>query len=109
MIYRNVLFESAFSEPPSGLSNTGLVQREGKASVSQKATLSSEAIESKTEVKSYKDGKLLTSSKAAQAESISKTCEAVVEKTEKKEAAAVGSEKTALKLQSTGKIESQGV
>ncbi|XP_017281469.1 obscurin isoform X19 [Kryptolebias marmoratus] len=96
-------FKLHVEEPPSG--NKESVKRDVKASLSQKATLSSEVSESKTEVKSYKDEKLVTSSKAAQMESKGKTREVVIEKLEKKEAkeytCEAGSEKLAIKPQPT--------
>uniref|UniRef100_A0A3Q4HD72 Obscurin, cytoskeletal calmodulin and titin-interacting RhoGEF b n=1 Tax=Neolamprologus brichardi TaxID=32507 RepID=A0A3Q4HD72_NEOBR len=63
-----------------------LVQKEVKTYLSQRATLSCEVSDSKTEVKWYKDGKLLTSSKGAHMESKGKTRELVIEKVEKKDA-----------------------
>lgn len=82
------------------------MQREVKASLSQKATLSCEVSDSKTEVKWYKDGKLLTSSKAVHMESRSRTRELVIEKMDKKDAGEytceAGTEKLLFKLQMTG-------
>lgn len=77
-----------------------------KASLSQKATLSCEVSDSKTEVKWYKDGKLLTSSKAVHMESRGKTRELVIEKMDRKDAGEytceAGTEKLLFKLQMTG-------
>uniref|UniRef100_A0A672ZI25 Obscurin, cytoskeletal calmodulin and titin-interacting RhoGEF b n=1 Tax=Sphaeramia orbicularis TaxID=375764 RepID=A0A672ZI25_9TELE len=77
-------------------------------SLSQKATLSCDVSDSKTEVKWYKDGKLLTSSKAVHMESKGKSRELVIEKMEKKDAGEytceAGTEKLVFKLQVTGKI-----
>lgn len=82
------------------------MQREVKASRSQKATLSCEVSDSKTEVKWYKDGKLLTSSKSVYMESRGKTRELVIEKMDKKDAGEytceAGTEKLLFKLQMTG-------
>lgn len=82
------------------------MQREVKASLSQKATLSCEVSDSKTEVKWYKDGKLLTSSKAVHMESRGKIRELVIEKMDRKDAGEytceAGTEKLLFKLQMTG-------
>uniref|UniRef100_A0A3B4ZQD8 Ig-like domain-containing protein n=1 Tax=Stegastes partitus TaxID=144197 RepID=A0A3B4ZQD8_9TELE len=59
---------------------------EVKATLSQKATLSCEVADTKTEVKWYKDGKLLTSSKTIHAESKGKSRQLVIESVEKKDA-----------------------
>lgn len=83
------------------------VKKEVKATLSQKATLSCEVSDSKTEVKWYKDGKLLTSSKAVHMESRGRSRELVIEKMEKRDAGEytcqVGTEKLVFKLQMTGK------
>lgn len=93
---------------PAGFSAKESVQREVKASLSQKATLSCEVSDSKTEVKWYKDGKLLTSSKAVRMESRGKTRELVIEKMDKKDAGEytceAGTEKLLFKLQMTGNM-----
>uniref|UniRef100_A0A4W5RQW9 Obscurin, cytoskeletal calmodulin and titin-interacting RhoGEF b n=1 Tax=Hucho hucho TaxID=62062 RepID=A0A4W5RQW9_9TELE len=82
------------------------VQREVKATLSQKATLSCEVSDTKTEVKWYKDGKLLTSSKTVSMETKGKTRQLVIEKVEKKDAGQytceVGAEKLVFKIQVTG-------
>lgn len=96
------------AEAPAAFFNKESVQKEVKATLSQKATLSCEVSDSKTEVKWYKDGKLLTSSKAVHMESKGKSRELVIEKMEKKDAGEytceVGTEKLVFKLQVTGKI-----
>ncbi|XP_054597172.2 obscurin isoform X9 [Nothobranchius furzeri] len=98
-------FKIQVAEPPVGFTNKESVQKEVKASLSQKATLSCDVSDSKTDVKWYKDGKLLTSSKAVHAESRGKTRELVVERVEKKDAGEytceAGSEKLQFKLQLT--------
>lgn len=107
-----VLFTSQFcicsTESPAGFSNKESVQKDVKATLSQKATLSCEVSDSKTEVKWYKDGKLLTSSKAVHMETKGKSRELVIEKMEKKDAGEytceAGAEKLVFKLQMTGKI-----
>uniref|UniRef100_A0A3P8RV51 Ig-like domain-containing protein n=1 Tax=Amphiprion percula TaxID=161767 RepID=A0A3P8RV51_AMPPE len=92
-------------EAPAGFSNKESVQKEVKATLSQKATLSCEVSDAKTEVKWYKDGKLLTSSKAVHMESKGRTRELVIEKMDKKDAGEytceAGTEKLVFKLQST--------
>ncbi|XP_060900885.1 obscurin isoform X2 [Labrus mixtus] len=98
-------FKIQVAEAPAGFSNKESVQKEVKATLSQKATLSCEVSDSKMEVKWFKDGKLLTSSKAVHMESKSKTRELIIEKVEKKDAGEytceAGSEKLAFKLQMT--------
>nr|XP_046264947.1 obscurin isoform X18 [Scatophagus argus] len=98
-------FKIHVAEAPAGFSNKESVQKEVKATLSQKATLSCEVSDSKTEVKWYKDGKLLTSSKTVHMESKGKNRELVIEKMEKKDAGEytceAGSEKLLFKLQIT--------
>ncbi len=96
------------AEAPAGFSNRESVKKEVKATISQKATLSCEVSDSKTVVKWYKDGKLLTSSRAVHMESKGKSRELVIEKMEKRDAGEytceAGTEKLVFKLQMTGKI-----
>ncbi|XP_077955762.1 obscurin isoform X12 [Gasterosteus aculeatus] len=96
-------FKIQVAESPAGFSNKESVRTEVKASLSQKATLSCEVSDSKTEVKWYKDGKLLTSSKAVHTESRGRSCELVIEKMEKKDVGEytceAGTEKLVFKLQ----------
>uniref|UniRef100_A0A3B4GF72 Ig-like domain-containing protein n=1 Tax=Pundamilia nyererei TaxID=303518 RepID=A0A3B4GF72_9CICH len=103
-----VFLSICWSEAPAGFSNMESVQKEVKTYLSQRATLSCEVSDSKTEVKWYKDGKLLTSSKGAHMESKGKTRELVIEKVEKKDAGEytceAGTEKLVFKLQLTGKF-----
>ncbi|MEQ2210731.1 hypothetical protein XENOCAPTIV_018321, partial [Xenoophorus captivus] len=91
----------------AGFSNKESVQREVKAALSQKATLNCEVSDSKMEVKWFKDGKLLASSKGIHMESRGKTRELVIERMEKKDAGEytceAGSEKLGFKLQLTVK------
>ncbi|XP_076733176.1 obscurin isoform X6 [Maylandia zebra] len=98
-------FKIQVLEAPAGFSNMESVQKEVKTYLSQRATLSCEVSDSKTEVKWYKDGKLLTSSKGAHMESKGKTRELVIEKVEKKDAGEytceAGTEKLVFKLQLT--------
>ncbi|KAJ0058810.1 hypothetical protein NL108_000518, partial [Boleophthalmus pectinirostris] len=96
-------FKIQVTEAPAGFTNKESVQKEVKASLSQKATLSCEVSDSKTEVKWYKDGKLLTSSKAVHMETKGKSRELVIEKMDKKDAGEytceAGAEKLTFKLQ----------
>ncbi|XP_059200801.1 obscurin [Centropristis striata] len=98
-------FKVQVTEAPAGFSNKESVQKEVKATFSQKATLSCEVSDSKAEVKWYKDGKLLTSSKAVHMESKGKSRELVIEKMDKKDAGQytceAGTEKLVFKLQMT--------
>ncbi|XP_023259573.1 obscurin [Seriola lalandi dorsalis] len=98
-------FKIQVAETLAGFSNKESVQKEVKATLSQKATLSCEVSDSKTDVKWYKDGKLLTSSKAVHMESKGKSRELVIEKMEKKDAGEytceAGTEKLVFKLQMT--------
>ncbi|KAM4551578.1 obscurin isoform 28-T28 [Odontesthes bonariensis] len=98
-------FKIQVAEPPAGFSNKESVQKEVKASLSQKATLSCEVSDSKAEVKWYKDGKLLTSSKGIHMESKGKSRELVIEKMDKRDAGEytceAGTEKLVFKLHLT--------
>lgn len=93
--------KSAFSSKES-------VQNEVKATLSQRATLSCEVADSKTEVKWYKDGKLLTSSKAIRSEAKGKNRQLVIESLEKKDAGEyiceAATEKLVFKIQVEGRI-----
>ena len=97
------------SEAQAAFSNKESVQKEVKASISQKATLSCEVSDTKTEVKWYKDGKLLTSSKTVCMETKGKSRQLVIEKVEKKDAGEytceAGAEKLNFKLQVAGRKE----
>lgn len=99
-IHTDTQIQSAFVKKES-------VQREVKASLSQKATLSCEVADAKTVVKWYKDGKLLTSSKSVHTDSKGKSRQLVIECVEKKDAGQyiceTGSEKLAFKLHVEGK------
>ncbi|KAM7400475.1 hypothetical protein PAMA_004929 [Pampus argenteus] len=96
-------FKIKVAEAPAGFSNKDLVQKEVKATLSKKATLSCEVSDSKTEVNWYKDGKLLTSTKAVHMETKGRSRELVIEKVERKDAGEytceVGTEKLVFKLQ----------
>lgn len=99
-MFTDTQIQSAFFKKES-------VQKEVKASLSQKATLSCEVADVKTGVKWYKDGKLLTSSKTIHAESKGKSRQLVIESVEKRDAGEyiceTGSEKLAFKLHVEGK------
>lgn len=96
------------TEAPAIFSNKEAVKTEVKASLSQKATLSCEVSDPKTAVKWYKDGKLLSSTKAVHVESKGKIRELVIEKMDKKDAGEytceAGTEKLLFKLQMTGEV-----
>ncbi|KAM9845170.1 obscurin [Aulostomus maculatus] len=96
-------FRIQVAEAPTGFSNKESVQNEVKATLSKKATLSCEVSDSKTEVKWYKDGKLLTSSSAIHMETKGRSRELVIEKVDGKDAGEytceAGTEKLVFKLQ----------
>ncbi|XP_070989790.1 obscurin-like isoform X29 [Oncorhynchus clarkii lewisi] len=100
-----LVFKLQVTEAQAAFSNKDSVQKEVKATLSQKATLSCEVSDTKTEVKWYKDGKLLTSSKTVSMETKGKTRQLVIEKVEKKDAGEytceVGAEKLVFKMQVT--------
>uniref|UniRef100_A0A8C5TZE1 Obscurin n=1 Tax=Malurus cyaneus samueli TaxID=2593467 RepID=A0A8C5TZE1_9PASS len=77
---------SLFPEPEVVFTNKEKVQKEVKAALSENATLSCEVAQEKTEVKWYKDGKLITSSKKFKVESEGKSRRLVVGEVEKKDA-----------------------
>lgn len=78
-----------------------------KASLSQRAILSCEVADSKTEVKWYKEGKQLTSSKTVRTESKDKCRQLVIDSVDKKDAGEyfckVGTETLVFKLHLAGK------
>ena len=78
-----------------------------KATLSQKATLSCEVADAKTEVKWYKDGKLLTSTKTTHVESKGMSRQLMIESLEKKDAGEyiceAGTEKLAFKIHVAGR------
>lgn len=92
----------------SAFLNVESVKAEVQVAVAQKATLSCEVADNRTEVKWYKDGKLVTPSKAVHADSKGKTRQLVVESAEKKDAGEyiceAGADKLAFKLQVAGTI-----
>lgn len=62
------------------------VQKEVRAILSQKTTLSCDVADSNTEVRWYKDGKLLTPGKAIYTESKGKSRQLVIDSAERKDA-----------------------
>uniref|UniRef100_A0AAV2JPG1 non-specific serine/threonine protein kinase n=1 Tax=Knipowitschia caucasica TaxID=637954 RepID=A0AAV2JPG1_KNICA len=96
-------FKIQVAEAPAAFTNKESVKKEVKASLSQKATLSCEVSDSKAEVKWYKEGKLLTSSKAVHMETKGKSRELIIEKMDMKDAGEytceAGAEKLSFKLQ----------
>lgn len=109
MIQLNTLFllVSLLPEPESTFINKESIQKEVKASLSQKATLSCEVSDSKTEVMWYKDGKQLTSSKTVRVESKDKCRQLVIDSVDKKDAGEyfckVGTETLVFKLHLAGR------
>lgn len=81
------------------------------ATVSQKAALSCDVTDPKTEVKWYKDGKLLTSTKMVHIESRGKNRQLVIDSVQKKDAGEyscqVGTEKLLFKLHVAGREQAE--
>ncbi|XP_052398062.1 obscurin-like isoform X50 [Carassius gibelio] len=100
-----LVFKIWVEDIQAAFSNKDSYQKEVKVSASQKATLSCEVSDIKTEVKWFKDGKQLSSSKTVHMESKDKSRQLVLENVEKKDAGeytcAVGNEKLAFKIQVT--------
>ncbi|XP_056105330.1 obscurin-like isoform X19 [Rhinichthys klamathensis goyatoka] len=100
-----LLFKIQVTDIQAAFSNKDSYQKEVKVSASQKATLSCEVSDLKTEVKWFKDGKQLSSSKTVHMESKGKSRQLVLENVEKKDAGEytceVGNEKLAFKIQVT--------
>lgn len=96
-----------FVEIKSAFSNQEAVQREVKAVISQKATLGCEVSDSKTEVRWYKDGKFLTSTKTLHTESKGKGRQLVIDSIEKKDAGEytceAGTEKIVFRIHVAGR------
>ncbi|GAA6111714.1 obscurin isoform X1, partial [Tachysurus ichikawai] len=89
--------------PQVTFTNKETYQKEVKVSASQKATLSCEVSDSKTEVKWYKDGKQLILSKTVHVETKGKIRQLVLESVEKKDAGEytceAGNDKLVFKIQ----------
>uniref|UniRef100_A0AAR2KQ87 Obscurin, cytoskeletal calmodulin and titin-interacting RhoGEF b n=1 Tax=Pygocentrus nattereri TaxID=42514 RepID=A0AAR2KQ87_PYGNA len=88
--------------------NKDSYQREVKVSASQKATLSCEVSDIKTEVKWYKDGKQLSSSRTVHTETKGKSRQLVLDSVEKKDTGEyiceAGNEKLVFKIQVAGNL-----
>lgn len=97
------------TEARSAFLNTESVQKEVRTTLYQKTTLSCDVADSKTEVKWYKDGKLLTSSKTIYAESKGKSRQLVIDSVERKDAGEytceAGSDKLPFRIHVAGKDE----
>ncbi|KAG1944397.1 obscurin-like protein [Pimephales promelas] len=98
-----LLFKIQVTDIQAAFSNKDSYQKEVRVSASQKATLSCEVSDLKTEVKWFKDGKQLSSSKTVHMESKGKSRQLVLENVEKKDAGEytceVGNEKLHFKIQ----------
>ncbi|MEE6467486.1 hypothetical protein FKM82_007266 [Ascaphus truei] len=81
-----VFLRPHISEPEPAFTNLEKVQKEVQAVLTESATLSCEVSQAKTEVKWYKDGKLITSSKKVRVESEGKSRRLIVDQVEKKDA-----------------------
>ena len=96
-----------FSEPEVVFINKEKVQKEVKAAPTENATLSCEVGQEKTEVKWYKEGKLITSSKKFRVESEGKLRRLVVSQVEKRDAGEytceAAGQKLTFKITVTGK------
>ena len=92
------MFSSSIPEAEDAFINKQKVQKEVKAAPTENATLSCEVTQEKTEVKWYKEGKLITSSKKFKAESEGKQCWLVVSQVEKKDAGEYSCEAAGQKL-----------
>lgn len=86
MVTHVLFLNSTLLETQAAFCNKESVQREVKAALSQRVTLSCNVSDSKTEVKWYKDGKLLISSRTIYSETKSSTRQLVIEKVEKSDA-----------------------
>ncbi|XP_025067413.1 obscurin isoform X12 [Alligator sinensis] len=83
---QKLTFKVTITEPEIVFANKEKVQKEVKATLTESATLSCEVAQAKTEVKWYKDGKLVTASKKFKVESEGKSRHLVVQGVEKKDA-----------------------
>ncbi|KAL6489202.1 hypothetical protein MHYP_G00029430 [Metynnis hypsauchen] len=96
-------FRILVTESQAAFINKDSYQREVKVSASQKATLSCEVSDIKTEVKWYKDGKQLSSSRSVHTEAKGKSRQLVLDSVEKKDAGEytceAGNEKLVFKIQ----------
>ncbi|XP_051543318.1 obscurin-like [Myxocyprinus asiaticus] len=98
-----LVFKMLLEEPKAAFTNKDSYQKEVKVSKSQKATLSCEVFDTKTEVKWFKNGKQMSSSKSVHMESKGKSRQLVLENVEKKDAGEytceAGHEKLVFKIQ----------
>lgn len=96
------------SEAQSAFLNKESVQPEVRVTLSHKATLSCEVADSKTDVKWYKDGKLVPSSKTVHTETKGKGRQLVIDSVEKKDVGEytceTGMEKLVFRVQVEGKV-----
>lgn len=107
------LWETSFflseTQAQAAFTNKESVQQEVKATISQKATLSCNVSDTKTEVKWYKDGKQLISSQTIYSETKGNTRQLVIEKVEKKDAGEytceAGGDKLVFKIFVSGRTE----
>ncbi|CAH2281870.1 obscurin isoform X12 [Pelobates cultripes] len=83
---QKINFKIKVKEPEPAFTNQDKVQKEVQVALTETATLSCEVSQAKTEVKWYKDGKLITSSKKVKMESEGKSRRLVVEQVEKNDA-----------------------
>ncbi|XP_029863782.1 obscurin isoform X27 [Aquila chrysaetos chrysaetos] len=83
---QKLTFKIVITEAEDAFVNKEKVQKEVKAALTQNATLSCEVAQEKTDVKWYKEGKLITSSKKFKVESEGKSRRLVVGQVEKKDA-----------------------
>uniref|UniRef100_A0A8B9EVW0 Obscurin, cytoskeletal calmodulin and titin-interacting RhoGEF n=1 Tax=Anser cygnoides TaxID=8845 RepID=A0A8B9EVW0_ANSCY len=83
---QKMTFKIVVTEPEAVFTNKEKVQKEVKAALTENATLSCEVAQEKTDVKWYKEGKLITSSKKFKVESEGKSRRLVVSEVEKKDA-----------------------
>uniref|UniRef100_A0A8D0F1L4 Obscurin n=1 Tax=Strix occidentalis caurina TaxID=311401 RepID=A0A8D0F1L4_STROC len=83
---QKLTFKLDITEPEVVFTNKDKVQKEVKAALSENASLSCEVAQEKTDVKWYKEGKLITSSKKFKVESQGKSRRLVVGQVEKKDA-----------------------
>ncbi|XP_061109722.1 obscurin isoform X41 [Conger conger] len=98
-----LVFKIQVEERPAAFANKDSVQKEVKAVLSEKASLSCEVSDAQTEVKWYKEGKLLSSSRKIHVESKGKSRQLVFDSVEKMDAGEytceVGAEKLVFKIQ----------
>ncbi|XP_021244944.1 obscurin isoform X10 [Numida meleagris] len=83
---QKLTFKIVVTEPKPAFINQEKVQKEVSAVLAESATLSCEVAQDTTEVKWYKDGRLLASSRKFKMETVGKTRRLVVEQLEKKDA-----------------------